>query len=159
MRSLRSWLLCGTLFLAASALVADEGKTVKHEVYNGYFVSNKFEPDVTESFVVATDQKQFDAVFGSAFVMRDKSQRLPKDAFATLTVVAVIKRGKATVEYKVTEVVEREGALEIRYSATATPQPTATFASPLIVGVPKRDYKSVTFVEDKKVVKTLKLTP
>ena len=64
-------------------------------VYSGYFVSNKFEPDAAESFVVLADQEQFDKVFGAAFVMRDKSHRLPKDAFKSLLVIAAIKRGNA----------------------------------------------------------------
>jgi hypothetical protein len=50
------------------------------DTYSGYFVSNKFEPDAPKSFVIITSQKHFDQVFGVAFVMGDKSHRLPKDA-------------------------------------------------------------------------------
>jgi len=39
---------------------------VKFDVYGGYFVSNKFEPQAPASFVVLQDQKAFDEVFGIA---------------------------------------------------------------------------------------------
>lgn len=137
---------------------ADEsGGAVKHETYNGYFVSNKFEPDAAQSFVAIADATRFDEVFGVAFVMRDKSRRLPPGAFADQLVFATIKRGAALWEYKVQEVTEKEGRLEIKYSAKAMPQEGATFAVPLILSVPKKAYESVSFVENDKLVKTLSL--
>lgn len=136
----------------------DRAAVVKHEVFNGYFVSNKFEPDAAQSFVVLRDQASFDATFGVAFVMRDKSRRLPAGAFDKLLVLGVIKRGMSTWDYQVDEVREVKGGLEVRYSAKAQPQTGATFASPLIVGVPKKDCKSVTFVENKNVAKTIPVT-
>ena len=45
--------------------------------------------------MVIHDQKHFDKVFGAAFVMRDKSHRLPKDAFQANVVLAAVKRGNA----------------------------------------------------------------
>ena len=51
------------------------------DVYSGYFVSNKFEPNAAESFAVIGDQAQFDKIFGVAMVMGDKSHRLPAGAF------------------------------------------------------------------------------
>jgi hypothetical protein len=77
------------------------------DMYSGYFVSNKFEPDAAESYVVLNDQDQFDKVFGVAFVMNDKSHRLPKDAFESLIIVAVIKRGNAFWEFE-TDVVHEQ---------------------------------------------------
>lgn len=139
----------GTLARAA------EDDVVKHDTYGGYFASNKFEPDAAQSFVAISDQQRFDEVFGVAFVMRDKAHRLPKDAFANLMVLATVKRGGAIWEYQVQEVVEKQGQLEIRYAAKSKPQQGATFASPLIVSVPKKKYESVTFVENGKPVKTL----
>jgi len=85
--------------------------------YSGYFVSNKFEPDAAESFLVITNQGQFDKVFGVAMVMGDKSHRLPKDAFKSNTVLAAIKRGAAVWEFKVEgatlAVVTRKGLVVI----------------------------------------------
>ena len=57
------------------ALAADATK-LSFDTYSGYFVSNKFEPNAAESFVVINDQEQFDKVFGVAMVMGDKSHRL-----------------------------------------------------------------------------------
>src|SRR5512135_2185972 len=131
--------VCG---LGQYAVAAEETK-LAYDVYGGYFVSNKFEPDAAESYVVIHDQKQFDKVFGVAFVMGDKSHRLPKDAFKTLMVVAAIKRGKAVVEYKVESVAvvaykvegvtDAKGVVELRYTTTSKKSDTATFACPLIV--------------------------
>ncbi len=85
----------------ARPVPAAEPAKLPFDTYSGYFVSNKFEPDAAESFVVLADQEQFDKVFGVAFVMRDTSHRLPKEAFKSLLVVAAIKRGAAFWEYKV----------------------------------------------------------
>lgn len=153
------WLVSflGAMAVAWQVAKGDDTKAARHEVFDGYFVSNKFEPDAAESFVAISGQKKFDEVFGVAFVMGDKAHRLPKDAFSRTIVFAVVKRGMALWDFKVSEVVDNEGKLEIRYTAKSSPQPTATYACPLIVGVPKKAYKSVTFVEDKKPVKTLKI--
>jgi hypothetical protein len=145
------------MLLFVVGLVAEEPKAVKHEAFDGYFVSNKFEPDAAESFVVVRDQTKFDAIFGVAFVMGDKSHRLPPEAFATQMVIGVIKRGMATYDFQVTKVVQQAGELEVHYSAAVTPQVGATFASPLILGIPKQAYKTIKFVEGEKVVKTWKL--
>ncbi len=147
-------LLCVVVCLGQRAPAAVTAK-VAYDTYSGYFVSNKFEPNAAESFVVLRDQAEFDKVFGVAFVMRDTSHRLPKDAFQSLLVVAAIKRGNALVEYKVEGVTETKGVLEVRYTTTAKQSPTATFACPLIVSVPKGKYAEVQFIENGKMVKAL----
>jgi hypothetical protein len=125
--------------------------------YSGYFASNQFEPDAPASLVVISDQKQFDQVFGVAFVMGDKSHRLPKDAFQSLLVLAIIKRGKATWAYKVEGVSLKAGVVEFRYSTTETKSDSATFACPLIVSIPKGRYTAVQFVEGGKPVKKVEI--
>ena len=119
-----------------SVLAADPVK-LPFDTYSGYFVSNKFEPDAAESFLVITDQGQFDKVFGVAMVMGDKSHRLPKDAFKSNIVLAAIKRGKAYWEFKVEAVTEANGVVELRYTTTEKKSDSATFACPLIVSIPK----------------------
>lgn len=131
--------------------------TLPYETYSGYFVSNKFESDAAESFVVLTGQEEFDKVFGAAFVMGDKSRRLAKDAFKSLMVVAAIKRGKAVWEYKVERVTEANGVVELRYTATEKKSDSATFASPLIVSIPRGKYVAVRFVVNGKTVKTVEI--
>jgi hypothetical protein len=90
-----------------------------------------------------------------AMVMQDKSHRLPADAFKSNVVLAVIKRGNAVWEYKVDGVSMKDGVVEIRYNATSTPSDSATFASPLIVSIPRDNCKAVEFVENEKPVKTV----
>ena len=48
------------LLLLAVPVTAAEPAKLKFETYSGYFVSNKFEPQATASFVTARTQKQFD---------------------------------------------------------------------------------------------------
>jgi hypothetical protein len=136
---------------------AAAGTPLKFDVYGGYFVSNKFETDSPASFVVITDPKRFDEVFGAAYVMGDRSHRLPAGAFEELTVIAPVKRGKALVEFKVQDVRLEGGVVTLRYTATAGPQDMATYACPLIVSIPKGDYKAVRFIENDQEVKRVDL--
>jgi hypothetical protein len=123
------------------------------DTYSGYFVSNKFEPHAAESFVVITSQKQFDEVFGAAMVMGDKSHRLPQDLFHSHIIIAEIKRGNSVVEYKVEGVTDQDGVVKLRYSTNSKKSNTASFASPLIVSIPRSAYKAVQFVENGKLKK------
>ncbi len=123
------------------------------DTYSGYFVSNKFEPDADQSFVVLQDQKQFDAVFGAAFVMHDRSYRLPKDAFKSNIVLAAVKRGKGVWQFEVQSVTETKGVVELKYKTASKKSDTATFACPLIVSIPKGDYRAVQFIENGKAVR------
>jgi hypothetical protein len=140
-----------------SRSVGPEAK-LPFDTYSGYFVSNKFEPNAAESFVVIADQEQFDKVFGVAAVMGDNSHRLPKDAFKSLMLVAAIKRGSAVVEFKVEGVAVKDGVVELRYTASSKRSDSASFACPLIVSIPKGNYSAVTFVENKKPVKTVEMS-
>ena len=83
-------------YLGQRALSAEPAK-LAFDTYSGYFVSNKFEPNAAESFVVIHDQEAFNKVFGAAFVMRDTRHRLPKDAFKSLIVIAPIIIGSFAI--------------------------------------------------------------
>lgn len=140
-----------------NAASSAEPAPVKFDSYNGYFVSNQFEPEAKESFVVFVNQQAFDKCFGVAFVMGDKSHRLPKDVFETQQVICAIKRGSSIWDYSVKKIVESsDDELEVHYSAKEMKQPSATFASPLIVSIPRKQYKSISFVENGKVIKVVK---
>lgn len=129
------------------------------DTYGGYFVSNKFEPEAETSLVVIQDQQAFDKVFGAAFVMRDKSHRLPPGAFDSCIVLAAIHRGKAVWEYAVQDVRAAGGVVTVRYTATAKPSESAEFACPLILSVPKGPYAAVQFVENDKPLKKVEIAP
>jgi len=143
------------LLLLAVPLIAAEPGKLKIETYSGYFVSNKFEPQSTVSFVTARTQKQFDQVFGVAFVMGDKSHRLAPDAFKSQLVLATIKRGMAFCTYQVTAVTEKDGVVQLRYKTTAKKSESASFACPLIISVPHGKYRVIEFHENNKLVKRL----
>lgn len=147
------------LFLLAWPCLAraTEPTNLPFDTYSGYFVSNRFEPDAAQSFLVIASQKQFDKVFGVAVVMGDKSHRLPTDTIKSNVVLAVAKRGKAVWEFEVHDVTVDSGVVRLRYTTTSKESESATFACPLIVSIPKGEYKAVEFVEDKKTVEVVEM--
>lgn len=149
--------LTALIFATWIASGADDNKGGNFDSHDGYFVSNKFEPDAPASFVVIQDQESFDKVFGSAFVMHDKSHRLPKDGFASKIVIAAIKRGNATCEFKVQNVAVKDGTVTVTYNVTSTSHPSATFACPLILSIARGVFHSVEFIEDGKAVGTVQV--
>lgn len=150
-----SSVLCLFVRLFINATSAEETAKLKFQTYSGYFVSNKFEPDSPASFVVLDNRKQFDQVFGVAFVIGDKSPRLAPDAFETRLVLAAIRRGKAFCTYQISSVTEKEGVVHLRYQTRSKKSDSATFACPLILSIPKGKYQAVEFHENDKLVKRL----
>ncbi len=143
------------LVLLSPADAADKakGKDVDYDIHGGYFESNKSGLTGDSSYLAFAGPKAFDAVFGVAKVQGGKQRFLPKDAFDSKVVVAVVKRGKAIYDYKVEKVTNDDGVLTVQY--TAMPQESsgaATFATPLILSVDKGKYDSVAFIENGKKV-------
>jgi len=149
--------LCLFLGLFINATSAQETAKLEFKTYSGYFVSNKFEPEAPSSFVVLDNQKQFDQVFGVAFVIGDKSPRLAPDALKTELVLSAIRRGKAFCTYKVSSVTEKEGVVCLRFQTTSKKSDSATFACPLIISIPKGKYQAVEFHENGKLIKRLEI--
>ena len=143
------------LLLLTGLVTAAEPAKLKFETYSGYFVSNKFEPQAATSFLTAGTQKQFDQVFGVAFVMRDKSHRLAPDAFKSQLVLAAIRRGMALCTYQVTSVTKNNGVVQLRYKTTAEKSESASFSCPLIISIPQGKYRAIEFHENNKLVKRL----
>jgi len=139
-----------------SAVIAEKNQKLKFDIHSGYFVSNKFEPQETRSFIVANNQKQFDRVFGVAFVLGDKSHRLEEDELKSKTVIAAIRRGKSLCDFEVNSITNKNGVLEVKYEAKMQQESTASFACPLIISVPKENYKEIHFIENGKVLKKIK---
>ena len=151
-------LLCFiSVFSLQSAAIAEKNQKLKFEIYSGYFVSNKFEPQETRSFVVANNRKQFDQVFGVAFVLRDKSHRLEEDELKSKTVIAAIRRGKSLCDFKINSVINKDGVLEMHYAAKMQKESTASFACPLIISVPKENSKKSILLKMEKFSKRLKV--
>mgnify|MGYP006111155431 CR=1 FL=1 len=152
---MKQQIILSLLMLLAVPVTAAEPAKLKFETYSGYFVSNKFEPQAATSFVTARTQKQFDQVFGVAFVMGDKSHRLAPDAFKSQLVLATIKRGMAFCTYQVTTVTETDGVVQLRYKTTARKSESASFSCPLIISIPQGKYRAIEFYENNKLVKRL----
>ena len=147
--------LCLFIVFLISATSAQETTKLTFKTYSGYFVSNKFEPDAPSSFVALDNPKQFDQVFGVAFVIGDKSPRLAPDALKTELVLSAIRRGKAFCTYWVSSVTEKEGVVRLRFQTTSKKSDSASFACPLIISIPKGKYHAVEFYENDKLVKRL----
>jgi hypothetical protein len=140
---------CAILLACVPALPAEQkAEKVPYEVHTGYFVSNKSGLDDKVSYLAVTDEATFDKLFGKAVVQGRKEKFLPRSAFDTKLVVAVVKRGNQVWKYDVRGVTAKDGTLTVDYKATASDGGSATFASPLIVSVSKGKYTSVEFVEN-----------
>jgi len=128
---------------------------INYEIHNGYFVSNKYEPKKTQSFIISDEQKGFDSVFGVAFVQGDKSNRLNEQWFDSKIVISTIKRGFFICEYEVSSITNNNGEILLRYNTKEKKSSTAEFSCPLIISIPKNNYKSVNFIENGKLIKKL----
>ena len=135
---------------------ADEpkGKEVGSETHTGYFESNKSGLQGDVSFLVFTDAKSFNAVFGKGRTMGPKPNYLEDSAFDKKAVLATIQRGNKIVTYKVDKVTADGDTLYVAYTSTSKDGGTATYASPLVVSFDKDKYKSVVFIENGKKVGT-----
>jgi hypothetical protein len=151
-------LLAASLVLfAGSARAADEAKGEKVEfvLHGGHFEKNNAGLKGDQSFLLFTTREGFDKIFGAGFVMGKKPNVVPKDAFDKNVVVATIKRGNSLTTYEVEKVtLDTDGTLYVQYKSTAGAAGTATFASPLIISVPKDKVKKVAFIENGKTVGT-----
>jgi hypothetical protein len=142
---------CGPFALVSSGTTTS---LVPHDLYDGYFVSNQFEPTAPASYLVVKDQSTFDRIFQPATVMFDKSHRLPPALFNRGVVIAVVHRG-SLVHYRFEKVTAENGRLSVRYRTRSDKPGSAQFASPLIMSVPRGNYRAVEFIENGKSVKTM----
>jgi hypothetical protein len=135
------------LFAAqASARGGGEERALEFQRHNSYFEKNNSGLTGEKSYLVLTDQQQFDRVFGPAATM-GANAFLPRDAFANKIVVAAIKRG-AMRRYSDVSVTEENGVLLVSYTATDDKPGSATFKVPLILSVEKGEYSGVIFMEN-----------
>jgi hypothetical protein len=161
---MKKMLLTVLFILPLSALAADDkkddkkdeakGRAVEYTQHNGHFQKNNTDLKGDQSFLVFTTRDDFDKIFGVGAVMGNKQKFVPKDAFDTKVVVAVIKRGNAITEYKVEKVTNDDGTLYVQYEAKEGNPGTAKVASPLILSLDKGKYKEVVFIENGKKVGT-----
>ncbi|VTR92253.1 unnamed protein product [Gemmata massiliana] len=150
----------GLMAFPIVARAADEAKGEKaaHTVYDAYFEKNNSGLKGDATYTALTSKDGFEKVFAARppLMGGKKPVLLAPDAFDKHFVAAVIKRGPAITTYKVEAVtLDKDGILYVQYKAESGPAGTATFASPLIVSVPKEGAKKVTFIENGKAVSTV----
>lgn len=157
---LRVALVASLALFALPARGADEakGEKVNYDLHTGHFEKNNAGLKGDQSFLALGTFEAFDKVFGAGFVMGKKPNVVQKGTFEKNLVVATITRGNAITTYTVEKVtLDKDGTLYVQYKATAGPAGTATFASPLIVSVPKDKVKKVAFIENGKTAGTAEL--
>jgi hypothetical protein len=140
------------LLAPVARTAADEPKGAKVDfvVHSGHFEKNNAGLKDNPSFLALTSAEAFDKVFGVAFVMGKKPNVVPKGAFEKSLVVATVARGNYIRTYDVEQVTLADGTLSVKYKSTDQDGGTASFASPLIVSVPKDKVKKVQFIENGK---------
>lgn len=149
--------LVACVALVPLAARADEakGEKVEYALHTGHFEKNNAGLKGNQSFLALGTFDAFDKVFGAGFVMGKKPNVVQKDAFPKRLVVSVITRGNAITTYTVEKVtLDKDGTLYVAYKAATDPPGTATFASPLIISVPKDKVKKVAFIENGKAAAT-----
>ncbi len=145
-------LLCLCLVIGAIN-AADKDAKVEYTQYpRGYFEKNTSGLKGESSYLVITDKAKFDEIFSVGFTMGPKPVLLPsdKDELAKLLVIAAIKRGNSLTTYEIKGVTVADGVVTVDYKATAGPAGSATFASPMILSIPKDKVKKIIFNENGK---------
>jgi hypothetical protein len=131
-------------------------QNLKFKIYDRpYFVKNTYEPQEARSFAILKSLSEFDNVFGVGMVMGGKRPEVDAQTFASHVILAAVKRGPMCT-YQVESVQAKSDGVEVRYTVNVDKGVGGEFAVPLIIGVPKGNYASITFVENGKPIKVLK---
>jgi hypothetical protein len=135
--------------MAAPVPAQPEGKPVEVVRNTGHFEKNNSGLKGDVSRLVFTDAEAFGKVFAPVPPLMGKGNNKPNpvkpDAFDKNLVVVVITRATAPTTYSDISAKLADGILIVTYTAVSDPPGTATFASPLILSVPKDGIKRVVF--------------
>ncbi len=157
-----------TLQASSVAISADAPEpapaAVAVKVHSGHFVSNQYKPDDALTLALFHTLADFKIAFGTAaFGLGRGGKQLDyvnEAAFNNGVVAALIHRGNTPYEYKLiapTDLVR--GVLTLNIRAAGQPSDTATFASPLIVSMPRAGITHVRFVENDRELGQVALAP
>jgi hypothetical protein len=172
-------LLFAVAFLVAAAATAQDrkkddepkksepkGTKVDFANHTGHFVKTDAKADsgskADVSYLFIPDRATFDRHFGivppPGFGAPGGGRVDPVQPrlFDSRVVLAVIKRGKGPITYTVESITEDGGTLTVRYKAESGKEGggTATFASPMLVSIPRVKATKAVFVENGKEVGT-----
>jgi len=140
-----------TLSIAAQAYARGGGeeRDVAFRLYSGgHFEKNNSGLTGEKSFLVFTNQAQFDRIFGFGMVMNSKDVPLPRGTFDNKIVIAAIKRGASIPQYGDVAVKEENGVLLVSYTAVEKKMSGGRYNVPLILAVEKGVYGGVVFMEN-----------
>jgi hypothetical protein len=149
------------LLLTPLALAADDKKEPEFKVYTGHFEKNTSGLNGDASFLLLSDFDAFGKIFGTVPPgglgggVR-KNEPVTKEVFDKQLVAAVVKRGKAITTYTEVSTKTDGETLTVTFKSEEGKPSTATFASPLVVAVPKGKIAKVVFVENGKEVGSAK---
>ncbi len=133
-------------------LEQEQEMTIETRIQLGYFERNDSGLGGPISFLILEDEPGFERIFHPAAVMGQRQQFLKPEDFQTRTVLAVVKRGGMLWNYSPQRMTHNGRTITFRYNAVAEDAGGATFASPLIVSIPKQHFNTVIFVENGKEV-------
>ncbi len=154
-------MLLVSLLVCTVAFVEDQPKEEKPSstIHTGHFVRNDT-GDEARSLYLLKDLEAFEKVFGTVPPLNNnggrKTDPVKDGMFEKNVVVAVVIRGMAISTYTEVSTKVAGEKLVVAYKCETGKPGTATFASPLIVSVPKGEWKTVSFIENGKEVGTAK---
>ncbi|MGL6196504.1 MAG: hypothetical protein ACRC2T_16945, partial [Thermoguttaceae bacterium] len=129
-----------------------KNKPVSVTEYSGHFVNNTYETPDKGAFLVINSFDEFEKIFGSGYVMEDKSVRVQETTFKENVVLAVIKKG--LWNYSDVSASCENSLLVLNYKSQEE-KSTYEAVTPLIVSVPSSvmlPIKKVVFKENDKEV-------
>ena len=153
------------LFAFAAALISTFAATAEDKpadpksdpIRTGHFEKNNSGLKGERSFLILRDYDAFEKVFGTVPPLGKRMNNpVTKADFEKGVVVAVITRGPAVTTYGDVSGASADGQFTLKYKSATGPAGTATFASPLLVVVPKEGLKGAIFVDDGAEVGTAK---
>jgi hypothetical protein len=148
--------LVASMIFSLALLLTGADTPVKFDRYDNYSEKTADDRKDAISCMAISTRKEFDDRFDDHYFGFGESSKaprsLPKDAFETRMVIAVVRRGNALWTYEVDGLRADGDKLTLRYKTTRKDQPSATFACPMIVSLPKGSYRSVIFIENDKEV-------
>lgn len=133
-----------------AATAEDKPANPKPEtIRTGHFEKNNSGLKGERSFLILRDYDAFEKVFGTVPPLgKQKNNPVTKADFEKSVVVAVITRGPAVTSYGDVSGTSADGQFTLKYKSVTGPAGTATFASPLLVVVPKEGLKGTIFADD-----------
>jgi hypothetical protein len=122
-------------------------KTVAFERYDqSYFIKSNAGLKDEGSFLVLTNQDDFDAVFGAAATMNN-NKFLSQGFFDTKLIVVTNKAGNFMRKYDVKRVAEKNGKLYVWYN-TSDKKMSGSWNTFMSLAVAKGKYKEIVFMEN-----------